>query len=54
MAGRNFFLFCLGKRHADIFTSSERNGVTDGSWALAFLGKAPLSGEALSFPPNLL
>lgn len=54
MAGRNFVLFRLGTWHANIFTSSERNGVADGSWALAFVGKAPLSGEAGSFPPNLL
>lgn len=54
VASRNFVLFYFGKRHSNIFTTSERNGVTDGSWALAFMGKAPLSREAVSFPPNLL
>lgn len=54
MASRNFVLFYFGKQHSNIFTTSKRNGVTDGSWALAFMGKAPLSREAASFPPNIL
>lgn len=54
VASRNFVLFYFGKRHSNIFTTSQCNGVTDGSWALAFMGKAPLSREAVSFPPNLL
>ena len=54
MASRNFVLFYFDKRHGNIFTTSKCNGVTDGSWALAFMGKAALSREAVSFPPNLL
>lgn len=54
VASRNFVLFYFGKQHSNIFTTFKRNGVTDGSWALAFMGKAPLSRKAVCFPPNPL
>lgn len=54
MASRTSVLSHFDKRHSKRFTTSEHRGVTDGSWALALTGKAPLSREAVSFPPHLL